>query len=179
MKSDPSFRTLHKLLRGVLFVADCHNGANHAVRRRSPARSRNRMLIRRLPVRLLPAVPNPESNVKRLYNAFFNTLRGFSYCLVHEAAVREETVLLVIALPLAFFLAPGVGWYVAMIGSLLAVLAVELLNTSVEKLADHITRDWNVEIRRVKDFGSAAVFCALCFCGLIWLAAIALRFGLL
>ena len=117
--------------------------------------------------------------MKRLYNAFFNTLRGFSYCLVHEAAVREEAVLLVIAVPLGIFLAPGVGWYVAMIGSLLAVLAVELLNTSVEKLADHITRDWNVEICRVKDFGSAAVFCALCFCGLIWLAAIGLRFGLL
>ena len=144
------------------------------MRRRSPARARIRKVIR-----FFPAVPNPESNVKRLYNAFFNTLRGFSYCLVHEAAVREEAVLLVIAVPLGIFLAPGIGWYVAMIGSLLAVLAVELLNTSVEKLADHITRDWNVEIRRVKDFGSAAVFCALCFCGLIWLAAIGLRFGLL
>ena len=116
--------------------------------------------------------------MKRLYSAFFNTLRGFGYCLVHEAAVREEAILLVIAVPLGFFLAPGVGWYVAMIGSLLAVLAIELLNTSVEKLADHVTRDWHVEIRRVKDFGSAAVFCALCFTGLIWLAAIALRLGL-
>ncbi len=129
-------------------------------------------------IRFLPALPNPELDVKRLYNAFLNTLRGFGYCLVHEAAVREETVLLVIAVPLGLFIAPGVGWYVAMIGSLLAVLAVELLNTSVEKLADHITRDWHVEIRRVKDFGSAAVFCALCFTGLIWLAAIALRLGL-
>jgi diacylglycerol kinase (ATP) len=129
-------------------------------------------------IRFLPALPNPELDVKRLYSAFLNTLRGFGYCLVHEAAVREETVLLVIAVPLGVFIAPGVGWYVAMIGSLLAVLAVELLNTSVEKLADHITRDWHVEIRRVKDFGSAAVFCALCFTGLIWLAAIALRLGL-
>ena len=129
-------------------------------------------------IRFLPVLPNPELDVKRLYSAFLNTLRGFGYCLVHEAAVREETVLLVIAVPLGVFIAPGVGWYVAMIGSLLAVLAVELLNTSVEKLADHITRDWHVEIRRVKDFGSAAVFCALCFTGLIWLAAIALRLGL-
>ncbi|MGA8819999.1 MAG: diacylglycerol kinase [Xanthobacteraceae bacterium] len=117
--------------------------------------------------------------MKRLYSAFFNTLRGFGYCLVHEAAVREETVLLVIAVPLGVFLAPGVGWYVAMIGSLFAVLAVELLNTSIEKMADHVTRDWHVEIRRIKDFGSAAVFCALCFAGLIWLAAIGLRLGLL
>lgn len=117
--------------------------------------------------------------MKRLYSAFFNTLRGFGWCLAHEAAVREETVLLVIAVPLGIFLAPGVGWYVAMVGSLLAVLAVELLNTSIEKMADHVTREWHVEIRRIKDFGSAAVFCALCLAGLIWLAAIALRLGLL
>ena len=116
--------------------------------------------------------------MKRLYSAFFNTLRGFGWCLAHEAAVREETVLLVIAVPLGIFLAPGVGWYVAMVGSLLAVLAVELLNTSIEKMADHVTREWHVEIRRIKDFGSAAVFCARCLAGLIWLAAIALRLGL-
>ncbi len=116
--------------------------------------------------------------MKRLYSAFLNTLRGLGYCLVHEAAVREEAVLLVIAVPLGVFLAPSIGWYVAMVGSLFVVLAVELLNTSIEKLADHVTREWHVEIRRIKDFGSAAVFCALCFTGLIWLAAIALRLGL-
>ena len=117
-------------------------------------------------------------NVKRLYSAFINTLHGLGWCLVHEEAVREEAILLVIAVPLGLFVAPGVGWYVAMVGSLLAVLAVELLNTSVEKLSDHVTRDWHVEIRRIKDFGSAAVFCALSLAGLIWLAAIGLRLGL-
>jgi len=119
------------------------------------------------------------SNVKRLYSATLNTLRGLGYCLRHEAAVREEAILLAVAVPLGLFLAPSVGWYVAMIGALLAVLAVELLNTAVEKLADYVTRERHVEIRRIKDFGSAAVFCALCLAGLIWVAAIAVRWGLL
>jgi len=66
-----------------------------------------------------------------------------------------------------------------MIGSLLVLLAVELLNTSVEKLADYVTRERHAEIRKIKDFGSAAVFCGLCLAGLIWLAAIGLRFGFL
>ena len=118
-------------------------------------------------------------NVKRLYSATLNSLRGFGYALRHEAAVREEAILLAIALPLGFYLAPGVAWYVAMIGSLLVLLAVELLNTALEKLADYVTRERHVEIRRIKDFGSAAVFCALCLTGLIWLAAIAVRCGLL
>ena len=82
------------------------------------------------------------------------------------------------ALPLGLPVAPSVAWYVAMIGSLIAVLAVELLNTAIEKLADLITREQHSEIGVIKDFGSAAVFCVLCLAGLIWLAAIALRCGL-
>lgn len=116
--------------------------------------------------------------MKRLYSAFVNTLHGLGWCLAHETSVREEAIVLVVAVPLGVFIAPGVAWYVAMVGSLLGLLTVELLNTSIEKLADHVTRDWHVEIRRIKDFGSAAVFCALCLAGFIWLAAIALRLGL-
>jgi diacylglycerol kinase (ATP) len=117
--------------------------------------------------------------VKRLYSATLNSLRGLGYCVRYEAAVREEAILLLIALPLGLFLSPNVAWYVAMIGSVLALLAVELLNTAVEKLADFVTLERHVEIRRIKDFGSAAVFCALGFVGLVWLAAIGLRYGLL
>jgi diacylglycerol kinase (ATP) len=117
--------------------------------------------------------------VKRLYSATLNSLRGLGYCVRYEAAVREEAILLVIALPLGVLFAPSVGWYVAMIGSILTLLAVELLNTAVEKLADFVTLERHVEIRRIKDFGSAAVFCALGFVGMTWLAAIALRYGLL
>jgi diacylglycerol kinase (ATP) len=130
--------------------------------------------------RLATLIPEKsDADVKRLYCATLNTLRGLGYCLRHEAAVREEAILLVVALPLGIFAAPGVGWYVAMIGSLLTLLAVELLNTAIEKLADYVTRERQVEIRRIKDFGSAAVFCMLCVTGLIWLAAIGLRCGLL
>ena len=75
--------------------------------------------------------------------------------------------------------APGAAWYVAMIAALLMLLAVELFNTGIEKLADHVTREQHPEIGIIKDFGSAAVFCALCLAGLIWLAAIAVRCGLL
>jgi diacylglycerol kinase (ATP) len=119
------------------------------------------------------------STVKRLYGATLNTLRGLGYCLRHEPAVREEAILLAVAVPVGVFLAPDVAWYVAMIGSLLVVLAVELLNTAIEKLADYVTRERHVEIRRIKDFGSAAVFCTLCLAGLIWIAAVGLRIGLL
>jgi diacylglycerol kinase (ATP) len=118
------------------------------------------------------------AHVKRLYRATLNTLRGFAYGIRYEAALREEAILLALALPLGRVVAPGPAWYVAMIGTLFLVLAVELLNTAVEKLADYVTREQLPAIRRIKDFGSAAVFCALCIAGLVWLTALAVRFGL-
>jgi diacylglycerol kinase (ATP) len=117
--------------------------------------------------------------VKRLYNATINSLRAFGYGIRHEAAIREEVIVLALAVLVGLVVAPSPVWYVAMIGTLLVLLAVELLNTAIEKLADHITRDLHPDIRRIKDYGSAAVFCMISLAGLVWLAAIAARFGLM
>lgn len=81
------------------------------------------------------------------------------------------------AVPLGALLAPGIGWYAAMIGALLGTLAVELLNTAIEKLADRVTREHDPIIGMVKDFGSAAVFCMLCLSALVWGAALTVRFA--
>jgi diacylglycerol kinase (ATP) len=116
--------------------------------------------------------------VKRLYRAGLNSLRGLRHGVLREAALREEVAVLAAAVPLAFFLAPSWTWYVAMLGSWLAVLAVELLNTAIERLADHTSPQHNPDIGVLKDYGSAAVFCMLCLAGLIWLRAIAQRAGL-
>jgi diacylglycerol kinase (ATP) len=116
--------------------------------------------------------------VKRLYSATINSLRGLIYGVKTEAALREEVVLLAAAVPLGLFAAPSPAWYVAMIGALLVLLAVESLNTAIEKLADHITREQHPDIRRTKDFGSVAVFSAICLAGIVWLTAIAVRCGL-
>ncbi len=83
----------------------------------------------------------------------------------------------IVALPLGAFLAPGIGWYAAMIGVLLGTLAVELLNTAIERLADRVTREHDLQIGMVKDYGSAAVFCMLCLSALVWASALAVRFG--
>lgn len=117
--------------------------------------------------------------MQRLLAATRNTLRGLAVALRTEPAFRQEVAVLVIALPAGLFVAPGVGWYAAMIGSLLVVLAVELLNTATEKLADHVTPGQHPDIGRIKDYGSAAVACVLGLAGLVWLAAIAVRLGLL
>ena len=117
--------------------------------------------------------------MKRLFSATKNSLRGLADGVRTEPALRDEAVLLAVAVPLGFILAPSGVWYVAMIGVILILFAIEFLNTAIEKLADHVTPEQHDEIRRIKDFGSAAVFCGLCLTGLVWLTALAVRCGLL
>jgi diacylglycerol kinase (ATP) len=117
------------------------------------------------------------SAVKRLFYATFNSLRGMRYGFRTEAALREEAVLFVLALPLACFAAPDLPWFIAMVAVLLVLLAVEFLNTAIEKLSDHVTPEHHPEIGMIKDFGSAAVFCMIVLAGVVWLAALAVRFG--
>jgi diacylglycerol kinase (ATP) len=117
--------------------------------------------------------------LKRLYLAGLNTVRGLKFAARSEAALREELFILILALPLALLLAPSIGWYVAMIGVILAVMAIELLNTAVEKLADHVTPEFHQTIGAIKDMGSAAVGCGLALGLLIWGGAAIVRFDLL
>ncbi len=116
--------------------------------------------------------------MKRLYNATANSLRGLLDGVRTEPAIRQEVVLLATGLVIGVPIAPSVTWYVAMIAVILVVLAIEFLNTAIEKLADHVTREHHADIGRIKDFGSAAVFCGLCLIGLVWLAALAIRVGI-
>jgi diacylglycerol kinase (ATP) len=117
--------------------------------------------------------------LKRLYSATQNSIRGLVDGFTTEPALRDEALLVLVGLLVGLFVAPSGAWYAAMVGVLLVLLAIEFLNTGIEKLADHVTREQHSEIRRIKDFGSAAVFCSLCLAGLVWLTALAVRCGLL
>lgn len=115
--------------------------------------------------------------MKRIWLAFFNSLRGLRWAACHEAAVREELILLAFAVPLAAWLASSLLLFVALVGAVLLLLAVELLNTAIEKLSDHVTPEHHAMIGVVKDLGSAAVFALLALNLLLWGAAVWLRFA--
>ncbi len=121
----------------------------------------------------------PKTGLARVVDATFNSTRGLHHAFVNEAAFRQEAIALALALPVGWFIAPSPVWYLAMIGSILVLMAVELLNTGIEKLSDHVTPSHHPQIGAIKDYGSAAVFCALLLTGLIWLMALAIRIGLI
>jgi diacylglycerol kinase (ATP) len=117
--------------------------------------------------------------LKRLYLATINSWNGLKFAVRSEQAIREELVALLLAVPLAFIIGTTAVRRLELIVVVLLLIAVELLNTAIEKLSDRLTREIDPQIRDVKDMGSAAVLAALMIAGATWLFALAERIGLL
>jgi diacylglycerol kinase (ATP) len=85
----------------------------------------------------------------------------------------------VVAVPLAFLIAAEAWKRLTLIGVILLLMAVELLNTAIEKLSDHVTPAQHPDIGRIKDMSSAAVGVALAIAGFTWLLALIQWIGLI
>ena len=116
--------------------------------------------------------------MRRLLHATINSWNGLLAAARSEGAFRQELFVFVIAVPLAFLIGGGLWQRVAMIGVVVLIMIVELLNTCIEKLSDHVTPHTHPAIGRIKDMGSAAVGLSLLLAGLVWLVALAERLGL-
>ena len=106
-----------------------------------------------------------------------HSLDGIACALRSERAFRQEAIALTIAVPLACALTSDLFHRALLIGALLFVMAVELLNTCAEKICDLVMPQRHPAVKAVKDMGSAAVFCALGACLLLWGAEAMTRLG--
>ena len=113
----------------------------------------------------------------RLLRATVNTWNGLKSAIRTEAAFRQEIAVLLVAIPLAFVIAQTAWTRLLLVGVVIFVMIVELLNTAVEKLADRVSREIDVQIGTAKDIGSAAVGLSLLLAGAVWLLALAGRLG--
>ena len=106
--------------------------------------------------------------LRRVYRAMFCSINGFRVAWRYEAAFRQEVILSALLLVASYFVAASVEHWCFLITSLFILLAVEILNSAIETLADKITLQHDELIKRAKDLGSAAVFIALCLVFIIW-----------
>jgi undecaprenol kinase len=88
-------------------------------------------------------------------------LRGFGHALRSERSVQLQFVASVVVLLALLKLRPSWGWWALCGLASAGVLAAELLNTAIEKLADHLHPDLHPSIRLVKDCAAAAVLIAV------------------
>ena len=102
-----------------------------------------------------------KTGFTRLRNALGYSLQGIRAAFRHEDAFRQEIVLAIVLIPVAWLIeASGIG-RALMIGSILLVLIVELLNSAIEATVDRISFEDHRLAKRAKDIGSAAVFISL------------------
>lgn len=110
--------------------------------------------------------------IKRIWRAFFYSLAGLADAYRHEAAFRQEVWLAVVLVSAAFLLPLTPVFRVLTLISIGLVMAVELLNSSIEALTDKMMPGFDPVAKKAKDMGSAAVLIMLVNLGVVWLFAL-------
>lgn len=95
-------------------------------------------------------------------------LVGVGHALRTEQSLRTQAVTFLMTLLALVLLRPGPLWWAVVILAGSAVLAAELFNTAVERLADHLHPDLHPEIRIVKDCAAGGVL--ICSVGAVGVA---------
>jgi diacylglycerol kinase (ATP) len=116
--------------------------------------------------------------MERIFGAFWNSARAFRRLARSEKAFQQELLLLILALPVGWFLSTSWAGYGLLIGAILMLIMVEVLNTGIEAACDAFSREFNVEIQLAKDCGSLAVLIAIILVAGVWGFALAGRLGL-
>ncbi|MBS4020157.1 MAG: diacylglycerol kinase [Dechloromonas sp.] len=109
-----------------------------------------------------------KQGLVRLFNALGYSRDGLCAAWKNEAAFREETLLAIVAIPLAVFLGETGVDRALMIGSILLILIVEILNSGLEAVVDKASPEKHELAKRAKDMGSAAVLLSLISAATVW-----------
>lgn len=109
-----------------------------------------------------------KTGLRRLINAIGYSMEGFKAAYQNEDAFRQEVLLALVLIPLAFVLEKSGMGRALMVGSVTLVLIVELLNSAVEATVDRISLENHKLAKRAKDIGSAAVMLSLINLAAVW-----------
>ena len=96
------------------------------------------------------------------------SLKGMRAAWQYEASFRLEVYLTVILFPLGLWIGHGAVEKAMLCGSILFVLASEMLNSAVEAVVDKVSPEFHELAGRAKDMGSAAVFLLMINVVLCW-----------
>ena len=104
-----------------------------------------------------------------MFNKLFKSLKwslsGIYHCFKAEQSFRLEVFLFIVTSILCFIVNISFLHFLCLTSLVLLMMAFELMNSAVEKLADLISTDYNPGIKYAKDAGSAAVFlCLIIYC---------------
>ncbi|HVI58171.1 MAG TPA: diacylglycerol kinase [Luteimonas sp.] len=113
----------------------------------------------------------------RVLKAATWSLQGLRAAWLHESSFRLEVYLFVVLAPLGWWLGEGGVERALLIGSMLLVLAGELLNSAIEAVIERYGPEHHELAGRAKDMGSAAVFVLMMNVLLCWGLVLAPRWS--
>ncbi len=109
-----------------------------------------------------------KTGIARILKATQYSWQGLKAAWIHEAAFRQELVLVIIGVPLAFWLAENSSELLWLILPLFILLIAELINSAIEAVVDRVSDEHHELSGRAKDIGSAIVFISLLLLAVIW-----------
>ena len=99
-------------------------------------------------------------NIKKIRSNLFNSINGLKESLKEHSFI-SEIILGILLIPILIFIKTDNFMTLLIIFTYFLLLAFELINTSIEKLSDKINKDYDLDIKNIKDISSAAVFIIL------------------
>ena len=113
-----------------------------------------------------------NTGIKRIFLAFGYSLKGLRSAFKHEAAFRQEVLLAVIFIRLAFILDVTQIERIILITPIVLLLILEVINSAIEAVVDRIGSEHHELAGRAKDMGSAAVLVTTVLAAMTWLLII-------
>lgn len=117
-----------------------------------------------------------KTGMARLIKATTYSWKGIRAAFRHEAAFRQELLLVLVLFPASFWVARSMIEWVLLVVPLLLVLVVELLNSAIESVVDRISDQAHILSGQAKDMGSAAVLFSLLIIVAAWVPITWTRF---
>jgi diacylglycerol kinase len=93
----------------------------------------------------------------KLLKSFLYAGKGIKYCFKHEQNFKIHSLATIVVTAMGFFFSINVTEWLFVIGCCTLVLAMEMMNTAVEKICNHITEDFHPLIKYIKDVAAGAV----------------------
>ena len=106
---------------------------------------------------------------KRVLKAANYSIKGFKAAWIHEAAFRQEILLLAVTVPTGLVMTESLILKLFLVFSAALILIVELLNSAVEAVVDRIGKEIHPLSGQAKDLGSAAQMVSLTLFVVLWL----------
>lgn len=107
-------------------------------------------------------------SILRIWHAFLFSVDGLRFIATKETAFKQQVIIGVFLMGLAVYLAETNLEILALISPILLCWLIEIINTSIEAVADAISEEFDANIKIAKDLGSLAVLTGFGILAFVW-----------